>query len=236
MHLGQEYDTSVSMAPADDRSSVQKLLGDLLEAERRAHALAERIAAVPADRAVDAIAAAVAQSRKLPNEAERIVDLCALGKLLGRLGGASATDLLVDLLGSDEPEVRYTAGDVLTDVGHDRWKELALAVERALESLPVGNPALSELPYVLAEIPEAGATKLLHKFLGHADPEAVAAAIEIAADLGDGSAVALLAKLEGDRRFVAPDDETQDDESGPLTIGELAAEARAVLESVPEGD
>jgi HEAT repeat protein len=225
------------MAPAD-RPSVKKPLGELLDAERRVHALIDQIAAMPAAEVVTAVTAAVASARAKKTEHDRVVDLCALARLLGRVGGARAADALVDLLGSDEPEVRFAAGDVLTDVGHDRWKELALAVERALDALPKGNPALAELPYVLAEIPEPGATKLVHRFLAHADPEAVAAAIEISADLGDASAVPLLAKLENDKRMVMPDDETadDDDESGSVTIGELATEARILLESVAEGD
>jgi HEAT repeat protein len=224
------------MAPAD-RSGVEKHLGELLEAERRVQALLEEIAAMPADRVIAAVTGAISRARARSSQEERVVDLCALARLLGRVGGPRATDALVDLLGSDEPEVRYAAGDVLTDVGHDRWKELALAVERAIDSLPAGNPALAELPYVLAEIPEPGATKLLHRFLGHADPEAVAAAIEISADLGDDSAVPLLTKLENDKRMVMPDDETSaDDEAGSMTIGELATEARILLESAAEGD
>lgn len=212
-------------------------MAELLEAERRANALLDEIAALPADGVIEAVTAAISRGRARSSEQERVVDLSTLARLLGRIGGPRAADALVDLLGSEEPEVRYAAGDVLTDVGHDRWKELALAVERAIGTVPTGNAALAELPYVLAEIPEPGATKLLHRFLAHEDPEAVAAAIEILADLGDTSALTLLKKLEKDKRMVSPDDETvEDDERGSITIGELATEARILLESVEEGD
>lgn len=235
MHLLQEYDTSVHMA-SHDRSGVEKLVRELVEAERLVHRLLEEIGSMPEADVTAAVGAAISRGRAAKNADDRVVDLSALARLLGRVGGPRAADALIDLLGSDEPEVRYAAGEVLTDVGHDRWKDLALAVERALGTLPAGNPALSELPYVLAEIPDPGATKLLHRFLGHADPDAVAAAIEISVDIGDTSAISLLAALAGDRRLVTTDDETTNDEHGSMTVGELATEARTLLESAAEGD
>jgi HEAT repeat protein len=96
--------------------------------------------------------------------------------------------------------------------------------------LPAGSPALSELPYLIAEIPEPGAAKLLARFLRHADPEAVAAAIEALVEVGDPSVAPLLVPLEKDTRSVQVDDD--EGEEGKVTIGELAAEARALLREI----
>ena len=127
--------------------------------------------------------------------------------------------------------MRAVAGEELEGVAFDRFKEVALGIERALERLPVGNPALQELPYLLAEVGEPGCVKLLGRFLKHADADAVAAAIESLVELGDPSALSLLAPLERDPRQVELDDDAEDTR---VTIGELAQEARALLDELAE--
>jgi len=141
--------------------------------------------------------------------------------------GPGVIDLLIDILGCDEPEARHAAGEALSGLAFDRFKEVALGIERALERAPEGSPALSELPYLLVDIPEPGVLKLLGRFLGHRDADAVAAAIEALVELGDPGAVALLEKLQTDTRRVQLEDEGGTE--GDATIGELAAEARGLL-------
>jgi hypothetical protein len=157
---------------------------------------------------------------------EATVKLVRIAPLLAELEGPAPVDLLIEMLGSDEPEARHAAGEALEDLAFDRFKEVALGIERAVEKLPAGNPALSELPYLLAEVGEPGCVKLLGRFLAHADGEAVAAAIEALVELGDESAIPMLTKLERDARQVDLD---EDGESGRVSIGELAAEAKQLL-------
>jgi HEAT repeat protein len=161
------------------------------------------------------------------DEDESSLRLVRVAALLGEMQGARVVDLLIEILGCDEPEARHAAGEALSGLAFDRFKEVALGVERALERLPQGNLALSELPYLLAEVPEPGVTKLLARFLAHGDPDAVAAAIEALVEIGDPSALPLLAPLTGDARKVQLEDEggTEAD----ATIGELASEAKALL-------
>jgi HEAT repeat protein len=161
------------------------------------------------------------------DEDESSLRLVRVAALLGEMQGGRAVDLLIDILGCDEPEARRAAGEALSSLAWDRFKEVALGVERALERLPEGNPALSELPYLLGELPEPGAMKLLARFLAHPDPDAVAAAVEALAESGDPSALPLLEPLASDPRKVQLEDEggTQ----GQATIAELVAEARALL-------
>lgn len=155
--------------------------------------------------------------------------LVRVAALLGELEGPEPVDLLIDILGGDSPEARAVAGEELENIAFDRFKEVALGIERALQRLPGDSPALTELPYLLAEVGEPGCVKLLGRFLAHESPEPVAAAIEALAELGDPAGAPLLAPLERDGRQVEVDD---DAEGLLVTIGELAHEARELLGEV----
>jgi HEAT repeat protein len=161
------------------------------------------------------------------DEDESSLRLVRTAALLGEMQGARVVDLLIDILGCDEPEARHAAGEALSGLAFDRFKEVALGVERALARLPEGNLALSELPYLLAEVPEPGVTKLLARFLAHRDSDAVAAAIEAFVEIGDPAALPLLAPLAGDTRKVQLEDEGGTE--GEAMIGELVSEAMALL-------
>lgn len=198
----------------------------LFEAERRARALHHEVVARGAG-VVAELEAAAREAMALGDEAETALRLSRIALVLGDLEGDRVVDLLVDILGSDSPEARVVAGEALEGLAFDRFKEVALGIERAVARLPKGNPALSELPFLLAEVGEPGCVKLLGKFLGHPDPEAVAAAIEALAELGDPTAAPLLAPLERDGRQVQLDEE--DGEGERVAIGDLAHEARELL-------
>jgi HEAT repeat protein len=208
-------------------------LAALFDAERAARRIQAEILRAHARGTGDATALVTAltkeagAARALTDPDEQALRLVRIAALTGELQGGPAIDLLIDLLGDDEPEARHAAGEALEGLAYERFKEVALGVERALDRLPAGSPALSELPYLIAEIPEPGAAKLLGRFLRHQDPEAVAAAIEALVEVGDPMAMSLLAPLEKDPRAVQLDDD--EGEEGKVTIGELASEARALL-------
>jgi HEAT repeat protein len=161
------------------------------------------------------------------DEDEASLRLVRIAEVLGEMQGPRVVDLLVDILGSDEPEARHAAGEALSSLAFDRFKEVALGIERALERVPDGSPAMSELPYLLIDVAEPGVLKLLGRFLERRDPDAVAAAIEALAELGDPAAAPLLEKLARDERRVQLEDEGGTE--GDATIGELALEARDLL-------
>jgi HEAT repeat protein len=161
------------------------------------------------------------------DEDEASLRLVRVAAVLGEMQGPRVVDLLVDILGCDEPEARHAAGEAIEGLAFDRFKEVALGVERALERLPRGSPALSELPYLLAQVPEPGVTKLLARFLAHKDADAVAAAIEALVEMGDPAALPMLDALSGDARKVQLEDEGGTE--GEATLGELVAEARTLL-------
>lgn len=213
-------------------STLREKLDELFDAERRLRALHSDLLKFPRPALVRELGEVVKAARQSREEEETALRLSRTALVLGELEGHDVVDLLIDILGSDLPEPRVAAGEALEALAFDRFKEVALGIERALERLPKGSPALTELPFLLAEVAEPGCVKLLGRFLKHTDPDAVAAAIEAIAELGDPAAIPLLAPLEGDGRQVQLDEEG---EAERVAIGDLAHEARELLLEVQEG-
>ena len=217
--------------------SVEKVLAKLFHAQREARSFADEIAAEPPEMVLPVLVQAIEQARSRPSEEDRILELEAVAQILGEMEGPRAVDALVDILGSEEPAARHAAGLVLEEVAFERFKEVALAIERALRDLPADHVALTELPYLLIDVPEPGVVKLLHKFLDHPSEEVVAAAIEACVEVGDPSIIQSLVHLEKDTRVVELDEEEETQgPSAAVTIGELAKEARLMLETLGPGE
>lgn len=218
-----------------EEQSVEATLAALFEAERRSQDIHDELA----DRGRDAVMGALrveldAASEMVKDDAEEdegAMRLICLSRLLGEFEGPDVADALIDVLDTVSPEARREAGEQLKSLAYDRFKEVALAVERALERLPVGSPALVEMPFLLLEIPEGGVIKLLTKFLEHAEADVVAAAIVVMADIGDPSVIGALESLQDDTRVSTVGDEAEEIEE---TIGELATAAIEVLEAGDE--
>ncbi|HEY8078420.1 MAG TPA: hypothetical protein VIF62_30030 [Labilithrix sp.] len=212
------------MAEVDDR------LRELFDAEKRARTLHDEILRASDDVVTAALEKAATRALAQKDHDAAAHELVPIARLLGEVEGPKAVDLLIDLIASGSAEARVVAGEMLEAVAFDRFKEVALGIERALARLPKGSAALTELPFLLAEVGEPGCVKLLGMFLKLPDADAVAAAIEALAELGDPAAVPLLAPLEKDARQVQLDDE--DHASERVSIGDLAYEARELLEEV----
>ena len=211
------------------REHLESTLTALFDAERTARKLHDDLAEAPTETVVEVLVEGIKKALAEPREEEASLQLVRLASVLGELEGARVVDALIDILASDWPEARAAAGEQLEELAYDRFKEVAQGVERALTRLPSGSAALPELPYILSEIPEPGVAKLLASFLAHEDAEAVAAALEVAVELGDGSLAKHVKKLVGDERTVEVAEEGEDD-AAAVTIGELAEEALEVLE------
>lgn len=216
-------------------SELQTHLEGLFSAERKVRELHDTLAATPKDALLDVLVPAIADASKLEDEDEASLRLVRVAELLTDVESPRAMDALIDILTTELPEARHAAGEAIEECAFERFKEVALGVERALTRLPVGSPALPELPYILAHVPEPGVLKLIEKFLKHADPDAVAAAIEVAADMGDPILIKPLEKIVGDKRTVDMADEESDEES-EVTLGELAEEAIAILSGDEDDD
>jgi HEAT repeat protein len=156
---------------------------------------------------------------------ERLADLCA------QVHGPAMTDALIAILNDAEPRVRVAAGEALRDVGFERYAEVARGIERALDRGDDGL-AMSELPWILAEIAEPSALPLIRRFLDHPNADVVAAAIEALSQLQEPEAAQDLLRFVGDKRVVTIED--FEDET-KTTIGELAEEALEALGQRLEG-
>lgn len=179
---------------------------------------------------VDALGRAIEQAAALTDDEESAERLMRIGDLLGEVGGPAAIGHLIALLDHDEPGVRVSAGEALLELGHSRYAEVAREFEKAIDA-GARATALSEIPYLLAEIGEPGGVKLCARLLRHADPDVVGAAIEALAALGDPSAIKDIEKLRNDKRAVPQEEEL---DTGEVTVGELAAEAIDHLRSLKD--
>lgn len=206
------------MAPKDHLTAIfdadralRKAEAQLVKAD--AGALAELL-----DMAVDE-AKALADGDEAELRLVRLSDLCA------QVPGQRMVEALVRILDEENPAVRVQAAEALVDVAYDRYAEVARAIEKSLDAGAKG-PAMRELPWVLAEVAEPSAAKLISRFLNQETAEIVASAIEALAQLGDPSAVGALRKLQDDPREVTMDDGHEEHTS---TVGELATEAVSAL-------
>ena len=157
---------------------------------------------------------------------ERLADLCA------QVPGPRMTDALIAILNDGEPRVRVAAGEALRDLGYERYAEVARGIERALDRNADGL-AMSELPWVLAEIAEPSALPLIRRFLDHPSSDVAAAAIEALAQLRDPEALRDLERFVGDSRVVIIED--FEDET-KTTLGELAEDALEMLGVRPSSE
>jgi HEAT repeat protein len=147
--------------------------------------------------------------------------LMCLADLLVDVTGPEAARLLVRILGHEEPAVRVAAGEGLVELLYDRYAEVARMLEAAVDK-GTDVVALSEIPFILAEVGEPGGVKIVSKLLKHADADVVGAAIEGLAAMGDPSVIKLLEPLRNDKRRVTVEDEAEG--LGEVTVGDLADE------------
>src|SRR5581483_9448382 len=162
-------------------------LEDLFAAERAVRTIHTELAT--RKDLLPALEKAMKDANALSDRAEAVLRLVRVGELLGEMGGPGALDRLIDLMGTEDPEPRVVAAEELEELAYSRFKEVAQAIERALERLDPENLALVELPYLLAEIPEGGAFLLLQRFLKLKAALPVASAIEALVEVGDPEAI-----------------------------------------------
>jgi len=217
------------MCPPMPPDAIASMLKALFDAERAARQAQEELLEADPQRVLPLLEQSTREALALDasDEDESSMRLVRIAGVLGEMRGPRVVDLLIDILGSDGPEARHAAGEALSALAFERFKEVALGIERALERLPKGSQAICELPYLLVEIPEPGVTKLLSRFLALADADGVAAAIEALVEIGDPGALPLLEPLAADPRRVQLEDAAGTE--GEASIGELVSEARTLL-------
>lgn len=177
------------------------------------------------------IAEAVREAWKLEAPDEQEAQLARLADLCAQVPSPETVDALLSILDHEEPSVRNEAGECLLDVAYERFKEVALGIERLLAKDHVGH-VMEELPFILCEIRDPDPMPLVSRFLAHPRAEVVAAAIEALASYGDPTAIRHLEKLVEDKREVT----LPDLDDATASIGDLAADAIAELEGDPRED
>jgi HEAT repeat protein len=210
------------------KPNAQQLLAQLFDADRRVReAEAALLEAAQGDPLEQALARATDEAIALSDGDEGAARLIRLADLCAQAQGPRMADTLLRILNHEEPQVRVAAGEALRDFAYDRYAEVARAIERVFER-DVHGPALSEIPWILAEIAEPSAVPLIARCLKHKDPEVVASGIEALAEIGDPEAVVLLKPLTKDKRVVELD---EGETAFSTTLGELAREAIEELEA-----
>jgi hypothetical protein len=207
-------------------SQADQLLSAVLDADRALRAAEDRLLDSDLRDATKAIEREVQRclGTEQPEDAE--ARLVRLSSLLLAIGDSDAARLLLQILGHDEPAVRVAAGEALVELMYDRYAEVARQIEAGIDK-GLNTTALSEVPFLLAEVGEPGGVKIASRLLRHADADVVGAAIEALAAMGDPSVLKQIEGLKGDTRKVAVEDE--DEPSGEVTVGELASEAAEFL-------
>jgi HEAT repeat protein len=206
--------------------SAKQLLDALFEADRNVReAEAQLLTESDEEELVKALERAVEAAFALQDAREAQGQLIRLSDLCAQVQGQRMANTLVAILNHDAPEVRVAAGEALRDFAYDRYAEVARAIERACDEKLAG-PALSEVPWILAEIGEPSALPLIGRCLHHSDVEVVASAIEALAELGDPEAIDLLKPFSKDKRVV---ELNEGDQSYSTSIAELALEAISEL-------
>ncbi|MFK7990975.1 MAG: HEAT repeat domain-containing protein [Sandaracinaceae bacterium] len=200
------------MSLADDLES-------LFDVDRRAQAAEVAVLAHEAVELAHGLADAVSTALKESgDDAElrlrRLTDLCA------QVEGPEMADALLAILDHPTPSIRTEAGEALLDVAYARFKEVALAIERRLETSDTGA-AMQELPFVLIQVRDPDPLPLLAKFLAHPEPDVVGASIEALASYGDPNAAPHLEALLEDTRETT----LEDLDDAPVRLGELAEAA-----------
>ena len=180
--------------------------------------------AAPTGSLLDLLESSFKTAEKVDDDAEQVMRIRRIIDLAAQLEGGKAIDILLRGLDHDEPSVRVEAGEALLDVGYERFKEVAKAIERRLDEKHDGH-SMEELPFILAEIYDPDPLPLILRFLEHPSAEVVASAIEATVQRGDPLAIRALEKLLDDKRRVTLPE--VDDAEAPL--GDLAADAIAAL-------
>ena len=204
----------------------------LFDADRSLrHAERTLLLSAPPEVLADVFSAAADRALSDSDPERQELELVRLADLCAQVEGPVAVDTLLRILDHADPAVRAEAGEALLDVAYERFKEVANAIERALDQRRDGI-AMEELPYMLAEIHDPDPMPLMVRFLVHPRAEVVASTIEAIVERADPAAVPRLKKLLGDTREVTVPE--LDDEK--VTLGDLAADALSFFEEVFEDE
>lgn len=209
----------------DAHADLATALDDVFAADQALYEAEARFLAGPADAVIAHLRAETEATLARPTSTATVRKLRRLADLTGQIPGRESVRNLLRLLGHEDPSVRGEAGHVLRDLVYDRFKEVALEVEAALDAGQSGL-AMEELPFLLTDVYDPNPMPLLVRFLEHADAQVVASTIEALAEYGDPGAIPHLEKLVDDPREATVDDLDE----GSVAVGDLARDALSLLD------
>ena len=180
----------------------------------------------PQPQLVALLSEAVLTTTQKPPSEETGRELARLADLCSQVPGPEMMDAMLLILNQEDPAVRVAVQDVLLEVAYERYAEFARGVDRVMSSDDPVGPAMSELPFMIAEIAEPSALPLLKDFLAIDHADVVAATVEAMVELGDAEAIDLLTPMTSDTRMVGIEGFEQETEA---SIGKLASEAIEIL-------
>ena len=207
----------------DARRIVEEIIGldeKIAGLRDRFEQLPEKDRAAALERVLEETRKATGEEDALPLAMVRATDLAVALETL-------AATTLAPGLEHDNPDVRHMTGEAMLNLVEDDVERLRPAMDWAAER---GGAAAEEMIFVLAATDDDEAPRLIERFLGHAETNVVAAAIEALADTGDEQSITVLEDLVDDQREVKVD---ADDESGDQEtwrIGDIAREAIEMIE------
>jgi HEAT repeat protein len=202
-------------------AEIEQRLGEIFTADRALRAAQEHFLQAGDEKSrVDALGRALDEAIG-QEDVDALDRLIRVAELLTEHPSPGACGLLLRLLDHAEPAVRAAAGEALLEIGQTRYADVARTVEKAIDQ-GSQTTALMEVPFLLAELGDAGGVRLCTKLLRHPTADVVAAAVESLASMGDPASLKDLERLRGDKRKVSHEDEAEGTE---LTLGELVSEA-----------
>lgn len=202
-------------------SGTNDTLDKLLACDRDALGYERELLNMPPELLSPLIARATQAAMALTDPSERVMRVRRLADLAAQVQDDRSVEALIMMLDDSDPRARVEAGEALLDVAYDRYKVVAKAIERRAKEKLTGH-AMLELPWIIAEVGEPSATKVITPFLKSPDANVIAAAIEALASLGDPTVKKHIEAFLGDGRYV---DVSDDEDGGQVTLSELAHEA-----------
>ena len=149
--------------------------------------------------------------------------------MIGGLGDDHAVRILARGMQHENADVRDLCGQVIYMLSEEGIAAIMPAVEIALEK---GGILAEELPYLLAEIEDPEAPRLIERFLKHDEAPVVLSSIEALLDCGDELTIDALKQLEGDKREITLEEEGKP--ADKTTLGAIVTDALGLFESEKE--
>jgi HEAT repeat protein len=201
--------------------SAKEIINEIVGLDNKISDLMDRFEDLPIGERITALSVMCDEARKSTGPEDRVPML--LVRATDMVCTLEKDAALILAKGLDHPnmDIRQLSGEALLAICDGVVAEILPAVDNALEA---GGHAAQEMPFILALMDDPEVYEPIVRFLDLDDTDAVVAAIEALAELGDPDAIPALSKLVDDKRAVTIEGE-DDEDLHDWTVGKLAQEA-----------